>query len=149
MLALLKMAFSGKEEEYGEQLTMNDLKSGAKGDKVTNEDDEREEFFKQLDKYGPYEREMTGALTLDALRRLRDCINFHAYRKFQPRKEALMFSRIEDFKKADWKAYNEKIQQAAKEYMKVMEDETLAALEFLDVSKENYGMSMQQAMTNP
>ena len=133
LLYVLYTMFSPKEEAFEEQITMGDLKKDPKN-KVVDEDEVNEVLYKELDKFGPYEREMSGMLTFDGLKRLRDVINKHAFKKFAPRKEEMLRERIEYYKKQDWENYNQMIQKAAKEYVGVMESETKAALEFLDIS---------------
>jgi len=101
--SLLYLLCAGQQEDFDQQITMGDLKKEGKATGKLDDDERREIFFKDLDKYGPYEREINGTLTLDALRRLRDVINVHAYKLFMPRKEQLMNERCEIFKKKDWK----------------------------------------------
>lgn len=63
-------------------------------DPIQSDNEEKEKYFKEIDKNGPYPTKEGGLLTPDALLKLRAVINKHAYSKFVPRKHELMEERL-------------------------------------------------------
>lgn len=93
--------------------------------------------------------ELTGDLTLESFLSLRAELTAHTFMLFKDRKEELMLERIEAYKAKNWDLYKEKIQQASHDFYQLSAEEMRFALNFLDISPENYSLTMQKVMQEP
>lgn len=149
LLLIAYKVYNGKGEEEVEQLTFEDeIKSGKIRDSI-DEEAARADFLKKIDQANVVHYDSSGVLLAESLAELRKLISTHAMTVFKDRKEELMTERLEFMKNDDWVNYQGKIGQAAKEYTAVMQTETKAVLQHLNIQDQTFMQSIQTHMQNP
>ena len=146
VLIIAFIAYSATKTEKTDPELMMTLSDVVK-DPMENAEEDKEKYYKEIDKNGPYPTKDSccGTLSMDSLLKLRSVINKHAYAKFVPRKTELMEERLGYFQQQNMQKYVECIQQSAQAYEQIMKEATLDALKFLDISEKNYEASFLEA----
>ena len=116
---------------------------------VIRRDEFRNELEKNLAALDIQTEEMTGILTTDAFMKLRGEITAHTFLVFEPIKQILMKGRLAAFKKQNWDIYTAKINEASQAFYGLSHQEMEFALQYLDISVENYMISLKKIMVLP
>lgn len=84
---------------------------------------------------------MNGALTRESFFTFRKIVNAHVIEEFKPKKDELMHQRIEAYNNSNDVEYGRKIAEASTAYLKMLQERFKLAIEFVDLSEENYKAS--------
>jgi len=106
-------------------------------------------FHKKLDQQGPYAREPTGILTKDSTIKLRHLITEKAYHEFRERRDELLNERISLMKANRQQDYMKSVGKSLTEYRDVMQKATTSAINFLDITENDYVNSFKQLLSSP
>jgi hypothetical protein len=109
-----------KGQVYHEQLTLDRVPSSSNKDAPDtvrsadkkSDSEEQSALFKELDKAGPYARQMNGALETEAFMVMRMVINKHVMLEFKEKKEELMEKRLAAYKEKNEQEYVRNITEA-------------------------------------
>ena len=135
---------SGKPKYHTEQFRVSDLV-----DTTTDSVHKDSSFHKKLDQEGPFAREPTGILTKDALIKLRRVISEKAYLDFKERREELMGERVSLMKQNKQQEYMQAVGRSINEYREQVQKITESAINFLDISEEDYVNSFKTIVQQP
>jgi hypothetical protein len=135
---------SDKPPLHPKQLRVSDLV-----DTTTDSVQKDSSFHKKLDQEGPFAREPTGILTKDALIKLRRAISEKAYLDFKERREELMVERVSLMKQNKQQEYMQAVGRSINEYREQVQKITMSAINFLDISEEDYVNSFKTIVQQP